>query len=89
MIVDSESQTSDVTDDQGVKIGRCLVDITVGDLELAFHHNRQRTEDGDEYTRGEYIIGNHGCRGSRGGKTLELLQTSDLSSPRRFEEMGS
>ena len=44
---------------------------------------------GDEYTNDEYIIGDHGCRGSRGDKTLELLQTSDLSSPRRFEEAGS
>ena len=44
---------------------------------------------GDDYTSGEYIIGNHECRGSGGGKTLELLWTSDLSSPRRFEEAGS
>ena len=44
---------------------------------------------GDEYTNVEYNIGNHGCRGSGGDKTSELLRTSDLSSPRRFEEAGS
>ena len=44
---------------------------------------------GDDYTSGEYNIEDHGCRGSRGDKTSELLRTSDLSSPRRFKEAGS
>ena len=64
------------------------VDVIVGDLELALHRNRRMTGVKDDYTSGEYIIGDHGCRGSRGGKMSELLQTSDLSSPRRFEEVG-
>src|ERR1700736_3009264 len=89
VIVDSEGQTSDVTDDQSVKFGRCQVDIIVGDSELALHHNRQMTGVRDDYTSGEYNIRDHGCRGSGGDKMLELLRTSDLSNPWRFEEAGS
>jgi hypothetical protein len=89
VIVDSESQTSDVMDDRSVKLVDVRMDIIVGDSELAFRHNRRMTGVGDEYTSDEYIIGNHGCRGSGGDKTSELLRTSYLSSPRRFKETGS
>ena len=44
---------------------------------------------GDDYTSGEYKIEDHGCQGSRGDKMSELLRMSDLSSPWRFEEVGS
>ena len=88
MIVDSEGQTSDVTDDRSVKFGRCRVDIIVRDSELTLHHNRQMTGVRDDYTSGEYNIRDHECRGSGGGKTSELLRMSDLSNPRRFEEAG-
>ena len=43
---------------------------------------------GDDYTSGECIIRDHGCRGSGGDKTSELLQLLDLSSPRRFEGLS-
>ena len=89
MIVDSEGQTSDVMGDQSVELVDVGMDIIVGDSELVFCHSGQMTGVGDEYTSDEYIIGIHGCRGSRGDKTSELLQTLDLSSPRRFEEVGS
>src|SRR6202011_5029367 len=88
VIVDSEDQSSDVTNDQSVELVDVRVDILVGDSELVFRLNRRMTGVGDEYTHVEYIIGNQGCRGSGGDKTLDLLQTSDLSNPRRFEEAG-
>ena len=65
------------------------VDIIVGGSELALRHNRRMTGVGDEYTSGEYNIRDHGCRGSGGDKTSELLWASELSSPWRFEEAGS
>ena len=49
------------------------MDIIVGDLELALRCNRRMTGVGDDYTSGEYIIKDHGCQGSRGGKTSKLL----------------
>ena len=88
MIVDSGGQSSDVMNDRSVELVDVGVDILVGDSELVFHLNRRMTRVGDEYTHVEYIIGNQGCRGSGGDKTSELLWTSDLSSPRRFEETG-
>ena len=66
VIVDSEGQTSDVTDDWSVKFGRCQVDTIVGDSELTLHHNRQMTGVGDDYTSGEYNIGDLGCQDSGG-----------------------
>ena len=89
MSVGSESQTSDVTDDQSVELVDVGIDIIVGDLELVFRLNRRMTRVGDEYTNVECNIGNHGCRGSGGDKTSELLRVSDLSSPWRFKEAGS
>ena len=64
------------------------VDLIVGDSELVLCCNRQVIGVGDDYTSGEYNIGDHGCRGSGGDKTLELLRVSDLSNPRRFKEAG-
>ena len=88
MIVDSGGQSSDVTDDQSVKLVDVGMDIIVRDSELVFCHSRRMTGVRDEYTSDGYIIGNHGCRGSGSDKTSGLLWTSDLSSPRRFEEAG-
>ena len=89
MIVDSGGQSSDVTNDWSVELVDVRVDIIVEDSELVFRLNRRMTGVGDEYTHVEYIIENQGCRCSRGDKTSELLQMSELSSPRRFEEAGS
>src|ERR1700736_3195669 len=89
VIVDSEGQSSDVMNDQSVELVDVGVDILVRDSELVFCLNRRMTGVGDEYTHVEYIIGNQGCRDSGGDKTSELLRTSDLSNPRRFEEVGS
>ena len=36
-------------------------DLIVGDSELALCHNRRVTGVGDDYTSGEYNIGDHGC----------------------------
>ena len=65
------------------------VDLIVGDSELVLCCNRQVIGVGDDYTSGEYNIRDHGCRGSGGDKTSELLWASELSSPWRFEEAGS
>ena len=89
MIVDFGGQSSDVTNDQNVELVGIGVDIIVEDSELVFRLNRRMTRVGDDYTQVEYIIENQGCQGSGGDKTLELLQTSDLLNPRRFEEAGS
>ena len=61
MIDDSEGQTSDVTDDWSVELVDVGMDIIVRDSESDLRHNRQMTGVGDDYTSGEYIIGNHGC----------------------------
>src|ERR1700733_650940 len=84
VIIDSGGQSSDVTNDRSVELVDVGVDILVRDLELVFRLTRVR----DEYTHVEYLIGNQGCRGSGGDKTSDLLQMSDLSNPRRFEDAG-
>lgn len=61
VIVDSEGQTSDVTDDRSVKLVVVGIDIIVGDSELDLCRNRRMTRVGDDYTNGEHIIGDHGC----------------------------
>ena len=83
VIVDSGGQSSDVMNDRSVELVDVGVDILVGDSELVFRLNRRMTGVGDEYTHVEYIIENQGCQGSGGDKT------SELSSPRKFEEAGS
>ena len=65
------------------------VDLIVGDSECVPCHNRRVTGVGDDYTSGEHNIRDHGCQGSGGDKTSELLWTSDLSNPQRFEGAGS
>ena len=89
MVVDFGGRSSDTTNDRNVGLVGVRVDIIVEDSELDFRLNRRMTGVGDEYTHVEYIIGNQGCRDSGGDKTSDLLQTLDLSNPRRFEEVGS
>ena len=88
VIIDFGGQSSDAMNDRNVELVGVGVDIIVKDSELVFHLNRRMTRVGDEYTHVEYIIKNQGCQCAGGDKTSELLQTSELSSPRRFEEVG-
>ena len=67
-------------------LGEDGMDLIVGDSELYAYRDRRVTGVRDDYTSGEYNIRVHGCRGSGGDKTSELLQASALSNPRRLEE---